>query len=166
MRKKKDEIDEVVPSIRLNKLVESWNAVGTGARASEKSGDAWLKLCAFVRDSKVTRGQLLYAMIKIRGMKPSSAGVVASRLLRFQKSEEASALLDRALAGENVSAHELRGVNKTDPEKIVLAKLRVAARNAMNTMKHDKFVESAGLAYVKAKVRHTKKTMEEAPSSK
>jgi len=159
--RKKDGIDEVVPSIRLNKLVENWNAVGTGAKAMEKSGEAWLKLCQFVRDNKVTRAQLLYAMIKIRGMKASSAAVVASRLLRFQKDPEASALLDRALAGENISAHELRGVNKTDPEKIVLAKLRVAARNALKTMKHDKFVESAGAAYVKAKMRRIKKTEEE-----
>jgi len=164
--KKKDGngTDEVVPSIRLNKLVEGWNAIGTGVRALEKSGEAWLKLCAFVRDSKVTRAQLLYALIKIRGMKESSAGVVASRLLRFQKSEEASALLDRALAGEDVTITQLRAKPTKEGVK---ARLRWAANNALEeSMKYDKFLETAGQAYMKAKMRHTKKVTEETAASK
>jgi hypothetical protein len=155
MNRKK--IEAVVPSIRLNKLVEKWNERGgAGAKASEKSSEAWLRLCKFVRDHKVTRGQLRYALVKVRGMKESSAGVVASRLLRFQKSEQASAMLDRALAGENVTTRDLRiGVSDASntTEAIIKAKLRGAARNALDeAMKYDAFIREAGAAYAKARI--------------
>ena len=154
MNKKKN-IEEVIPSIRLNKLVEEWNASGSaGAKAPEKTSAAWLRLCRFVRDKPITRAQLHYALIKIRGMKESSAGVVASRLLKFQKSAEASALLDRALAGENITIRDLRGEGANDsPKEIVKAKLRNAARSAIEeSMKYDAYMGEASAAYAQARI--------------
>jgi hypothetical protein len=150
-------VEAVVPSIRLNKLVETWNARGgIGAKAPEKSSEAWLKLAKFVRDNKVTRGQLHYALVKIRGMKDSSAAVVASRLLRFQKDTDASALLDRALAGENVTIRDLRfgAAPDASPEEVVKAKLLGAARTACDgAMKYDVFISEAGAAFALARLK-------------
>jgi hypothetical protein len=143
----KKKIDAVVPSVRLNKLVETWNARGAGgAKAPEQSSAAWLKLCKFVRDNKVSRDQLLYALIKIRGMKES-------RLLRFQRSAEAGAMLDRALAGEDVTIRDLRVGADSTPAEIIRAKLRNAARGAIDeAMKYDAFIGEASAAYAQARL--------------
>jgi hypothetical protein len=151
---------ETIPSARLNQLVRKWNESAVGAAGNSASSAAWIEIAKHVRDKMVSRDQLRYAFIKIRGMKESSASVEASRMLRFQRSEKASEMLDRAIAGEDgITVRDLRhknvlrGIKSDMPLKdAVGARLRSAARYAVHrrVMKRTDFVSAAENAYIDA----------------
>jgi hypothetical protein len=103
---------EVVVDPKLNSLIEKWD------KSKGAANQSWMQLAKYVRDHEITRTQLKYALVEIQGMKESSAVVACSRLLRFQKSQEASEMLDRALDGEeDITAADLMGANVFKGEK-------------------------------------------------
>src|SRR5258705_5602566 len=87
--------ESTVVDPKLNQVIEEWSV------SNDKAGKSWMKLAKYVRDKAITATQLRYALVEINGMKESSAKVEVSRLIRFQKSQEASDMLNRALKGED-----------------------------------------------------------------
>jgi hypothetical protein len=110
---------EVVVDSGLIKLLEKWDKSKEAANKSQATADDnWIQLAKYVRDHDISKEQLRYALVNIRGMKESSANVECTRLLRFQHSEEASDMLDRKLEGdEEISVHDLRSANVKRGEK-------------------------------------------------
>ena len=139
---------EVVVDPKLNSLIEKWD------KSRGAQNQSWMQLAKYVRDHEITRTQLKYALVEIHGMKESSAITACSRLLRFQKSEEASEMLDRALSGEEgITAADLMGANvfkgekkDSDPEKTTEKKLLSIAKYAIDKAGIDEVGEYVGLA--------------------
>jgi hypothetical protein len=102
---------EVVVDVRLNRLVEAW------AKSEDAKDGAWLQIAKHVRDKKCTSAQVFAALVKIRGLKESSARVEASRFMRFTRSKEASDMLDEALSGGDISIRDLRSARVMTGER-------------------------------------------------
>jgi hypothetical protein len=102
---------EVIVDKRLNSLVENWD------KTEEAKDGAWLQIAKYVRDKKITSSQLFKALTEIRGLKDTSARVEVSRFMRFQKSQEASDMLDEALSGGDVNVRDLRSASVMKGEK-------------------------------------------------
>lgn len=139
---------EVVVDPKLNNLIEKWD------KSRGATDQSWMQLAKYVRDHEITRVQLKYALVEIHGMKESSAVVACSRLIRFQKSEVASEMLDRAISGEEgITARDLMGANvfkgekkDKDPEQTTERKLITVAKYAINVAGIDEIGEYVGLA--------------------
>jgi hypothetical protein len=127
------EKEEVIVDVKLNKLVENWD------KLDEQQGGAWMQIAKYVRDKQITSAQIINALVEIRGLKPTSARVEASRFMRFSKSQEASDMLDEAMSGDSdVTVRDLRGAGvltgskaEVDPTEAYGKKLLSVAKYAI-----------------------------------
>lgn len=135
----------------LNKAIEEWST------SNDKAGKSWMKLAKYVRDKEITATQLRYALVEINGLKESTAKGEVSRLMRFQKSQAASDMLNRALKGEEgITVRDLQSASVKKGEKPTLdstevteRKLKSAARFAIveAEMEQDEFISLARSTY-------------------
>lgn len=140
--------EEVIVDPNLNRLIEKWDS---NKATTEKS---WMRIAEYVRDKEITSKQLRHALVEIHGLSPGSANVEVSRFMRFQKSQEASDMLDRALEGdEEITVRDLRSAKvmqgeraEKDPEEQVEKKLLATARFAILKAGSEDIGEYVGIA--------------------
>ena len=101
---------EIVVDRGLIKHLEKWAKAREIVNKSEEAADQkWIQLAKYVREHEISKEQLFYVLIKIRGVNERSARSEVVRLMRFQTSEEASDMLDRKLNGDDeITVHDLR----------------------------------------------------------
>ena len=111
--------EEVVVDQGLVKLLEKWDKSKEVASKSQDAADgAWIQVAKYVRDHEITKQQLHYVLVEIRGMKEASARVEITRFMRFQTSEAASEMLDRKLEGdEDITMQDLKSASVKKGEK-------------------------------------------------
>lgn len=157
---------EVVVDTGLIKILEKWDKSREQANKSQDAADQqWIQLAKYVRDHEISKEQLLYALVKIRGMKESSAKVEAVRLLRFQTSDTASEMLDRKIDGdEDITVHDLRSASvkrgekaePTDPTAACEKRLVTIAKFAISEAEMTDVSEFTALARKAFKTANTK----------
>lgn len=148
--------EEVVVDQGLIKLLDKWDKSKEAANKSQEQADSsWIQVAKYVRDHEITKAQLHYALVEIRGMKEASARVEITRLMRFQISEAASEMLDRKLEGDDsVTVHDLRSASvkkgekapEVDPVVSVERKLITIAKYAISDAEIEDISEFTSIA--------------------
>lgn len=148
--------EEVVVDTGLIKLLEKWDKSKEIANKSQEQADSsWIQVAKYVRDHEITKAQLHYALVEVRGMKEASARVEITRLMRFQISEAASEMLDRKLEGDdNVTVHDLRSASvkrgekapEVDPVLSTERKLIIVAKYAIGEAEIEDISEFTSIA--------------------
>jgi hypothetical protein len=167
--------EAVVVDTGLIKLLEKWDKSKEIANKSQEQADqSWIQIAKYVRDHEITKAQLHYALVEVRGMKEASARVEITRLMRFQISEAASEMLDRKLEGDdNITVHDLRSASvkrgekapEIDPVTAVERKLIAVAKFAISEAEIEDISEFTSLARksykaASAKIESSKETEE------
>jgi hypothetical protein len=110
---------EVVVDTGLVNLIEKWEKSKEQANKTQEQADkSWINIARYVRDHEISKAQLHYALVELRGMKESSAKVEISRLMRFQNSQAASDMLDRKIEGDDdITLKDLKSASVKRGEK-------------------------------------------------